>query len=87
MGASGAGKTSLLNILADRISLRNGSELSGDIIVNDKQHVTQDNFGKFGSYVVQDDILFSFLTVRESLLFAADMGLACPKVEKELKVI
>jgi len=29
MGASGAGKTSLLNILSDRISLDGGAELSG----------------------------------------------------------
>ena len=40
MGASGAGKTSLLNILADRISLKNGSKLDGDVFVNDTQQVT-----------------------------------------------
>ena len=35
MGASGAGKTSLLNILSDRVSLRNGAKLKGNIYIND----------------------------------------------------
>ena len=35
MGASGAGKTSLLNILSDRIALRDGAKLSGDVRIND----------------------------------------------------
>jgi len=35
MGASGAGKTSLLNLLSDRISLKGNSKIGGDIVVND----------------------------------------------------
>ena len=35
MGASGAGKTSLLNILSDRISTKNGQKVTGDITIND----------------------------------------------------
>jgi len=35
MGASGAGKTSLMNALSDRISLSNGATLTGDVLVND----------------------------------------------------
>ena len=35
MGASGAGKTSLLNILSDRISLKRNDTLSGKRIMND----------------------------------------------------
>jgi len=35
MGASGAGKTSLLNMLSDRISTNNGQTLKGDIKIND----------------------------------------------------
>lgn len=35
MGASGAGKTSLMNALSDRISLSNGAKLSGEILMND----------------------------------------------------
>ena len=35
MGSSGAGKTSLLNMLSDRISLKNGATIEGEIKVND----------------------------------------------------
>ena len=35
MGSSGAGKTSLLNMLSDRISLKNGATSSGKIFIND----------------------------------------------------
>ena len=35
MGSSGAGKTSLLNMLSDRISLKNGANSSGKILIND----------------------------------------------------
>jgi len=64
MGASGAGKTSLLNILSDRISLKGGAKLTGDIKINDKYPLNQDTFGGFGSYVMQDDILFAHFTPR-----------------------
>jgi len=35
MGSSGAGKTSLLNILSDRVVLINKATLSGTIVFND----------------------------------------------------
>jgi ABC-type branched-subunit amino acid transport system ATPase component len=35
MGASGAGKTSLLNLLSDRISRKDGGTVSGKVMVND----------------------------------------------------
>jgi ABC-type multidrug transport system ATPase subunit len=34
MGASGAGKTSLLNIISDRASTKNGSKIEGSIMIN-----------------------------------------------------
>lgn len=40
MGSSGAGKTSLLNILSDRSSSKNGNKISGNILVNDKTPLT-----------------------------------------------
>ncbi len=58
MGSSGAGKTSLLNMLSDRISTRNGQRLSGDVMVNDGLKLDQHVFGNFGAYVMQDDILY-----------------------------
>ena len=36
MGASGAGKTSLLNLLSDRIAIKPGMSLTGEIMFNDK---------------------------------------------------
>jgi len=35
MGASGAGKTSLLNVLSDRVSLKDGAKLTGKVLMND----------------------------------------------------
>ena len=58
MGSSGAGKTSLLNILSDRIANKQGSRLAGKILINDDIPLKQDIFGKIGGYVMQDDILF-----------------------------
>jgi len=74
MGPSGAGKTSLLNILSDRISLK-GAKLTGEVKINDKHPLNQETFGGFGSYVMQDDILFSHFTPREALTFAARLRL------------
>ena len=45
MGASGSGKTSLLNLLSDRIALRSGNSIGGDVKFNDQVPVTQKSFG------------------------------------------
>jgi ABC-type multidrug transport system ATPase subunit len=76
MGASGAGKTSLLNIISDRISMKSGSKLTGDVLINDKNKVSSATFGAIASFVMQDDILFEFLTVKEALTFAARLRLS-----------
>jgi ABC-type multidrug transport system ATPase subunit len=78
MGASGAGKTSLLNALCDRISLKRGCTLKGDLMLNDEVKLTQSAFGNVGSYVMQDDILFIHFTPREALRFAARLKLKIP---------
>lgn len=81
MGSSGAGKTSLLNILADRIMVKGKSSIKGGIYFNDSLPVNQETFSRFASYVMQDDILFSRFTVREALTFAARLKLKIPEVE------
>jgi len=58
MGASGAGKTSLLNIISKRIGKHSNNTLEGELMINDKLKVNDDNFGKLCGYVMQDDILF-----------------------------
>ena len=58
MGASGAGKTSLLNLISDRVSMKNGATVSGSIMINDSMPLNLKNFGSVAAYVMQDDILF-----------------------------
>lgn len=69
MGPSGSGKTSLLNVLAGRTKLCQGSTYSGMISVNGRPCTPKD-FGKFGAFVQQEDILIPTMTPRECLTFA-----------------
>ena len=87
MGASGAGKTSLLNIMADRqISTKNNTVLSGNILFNDEVPVNRQTFQKYAAYVMQDDILFAHFTVREAFTFAARMKLKTSEEEQDVHV-
>lgn len=73
LGPSGAGKSSLLSLLAGRASSY-AVQTSGHIFVNGKEdnmHTLRGNLG----YVPQDDIMFSTLTVKENLLYAARFGM------------
>lgn len=72
MGASGSGKTSFLNVLGQRMKLSKGSKMKGTIRVNNRI-VNQSDFGKFGAFVQQDDILLETFTPFESMVFAAKM--------------
>ena len=40
LGSSGAGKTSLLNLISDRLSKSNGQDFSGNVMLNDSTPVT-----------------------------------------------
>ncbi|XP_057699555.1 broad substrate specificity ATP-binding cassette transporter ABCG2b [Corythoichthys intestinalis] len=71
MGATGSGKTSLLDVIAGRkdpAGLRQGSVLVDGKTVTSELRLTS-------AYVVQDDILMGTLTVRENLLFSANLRL------------
>ncbi|CAD8074233.1 unnamed protein product [Paramecium primaurelia] len=72
LGASGAGKTSLLNILAQRISTKSNVQITGDILANGN-HYDSEKFARFSGYVMQNDILFATLTVKETLEFVANL--------------
>ena len=63
MGASGAGKTSLLNILSSRISNSKNVTVSGSFLANNMAFTSFD-FAKFAGYVMQFDILQETLTPR-----------------------
>ena len=74
MGASGAGKTTLLNVLACRVDK---SRRGGQVFANNEEYDFE-RFGDFANYVMQNDVLFQTLTVRETLEFAAGLKLAVP---------
>ena len=86
MGASGAGKTSLLNILSDRVPIPPEGKLSGTILFNDAIPVNARSFARYAAYVQQDDILFARFTVREALRFAARLKLRIPVAEQHARV-
>lgn len=86
MGASGAGKTSLLNLLSDRISRKDGGTVSGEVMVNDSIPLTQKVFGNFAAYVMQDDVLFQSFTPREALTFAARLKLGGTQAFQDQRV-
>ncbi|GAQ82936.1 ABC transporter G family [Klebsormidium nitens] len=67
MGPTGSGKTSLLNALAGR--LQRVGTLDGEILVNGKPR--ENTFKRITAYVMQDDVLYSSLTVQETLTTAA----------------
>ena len=75
MGASGAGKTSLLNLMSDRVELKQGMGFSGEVTINDRHKLNSALFGAYGSYVMQDDVIFAYFTVKEALTFAARLKL------------
>lgn len=70
MGPTGSGKSSLLDVLADR---KDRGGLAGEILLNGQQQT--DDFKYRVGYVVQDDIVSGNLTVRENLMFSANVRL------------
>uniref|UniRef100_A0A8C4H7I9 ABC transporter domain-containing protein n=1 Tax=Dicentrarchus labrax TaxID=13489 RepID=A0A8C4H7I9_DICLA len=71
MGATGSGKTSLLDVIAGRkdpAGLQQGKVLVDGRVVTSELRLSS-------AYVVQDDILMGTLSVRENLLFSANLRL------------
>jgi ABC-type multidrug transport system ATPase subunit/ABC-type multidrug transport system permease subunit len=65
MGSSGAGKSTFLDVLSNRVNMK---MVEGALTVNDvpvTEEISRECFG----YVWQDDTLHEHLTVRETLLF------------------
>ena len=74
MGASGSGKSSLLNVLAARLRPGEGYLTTGAVTFNGTSlgaHAARACVG----YVTQHDALLPLLTVRETLLFSAQLRL------------
>lgn len=69
MGASGAGKTSLLNVLNFRN--RGVLKVEGEVRVNGHLVRSVEEIASISGYVQQDDLFIGSLTVRENLTFQA----------------
>lgn len=74
LGPSGSGKTTLLNALAHRAAAANATT-TGNILVNGHKVSLQD-MRDLSTYVEQEDALIGSLTVRETVLFAAQLSLS-----------
>lgn len=72
VGASGAGKTTLMDVLAGR---KTGGYIEGDIRISGHPKV-QKTFARISGYVEQNDIHSPQVTVEESLWFSASLRLS-----------
>lgn len=70
LGPTGSGKSSLLDILADRKSHRG---IKGKILIDGQRR--RSGYKHHVGYVAQDDIVSGTLTVRENLTFSANIRL------------
>jgi ABC-type multidrug transport system ATPase subunit len=84
LGPTGCGKTSLLNVLAARIPLGGSSanKLTGTIMFNGKPR-QDEKFRNISAYVLQDDYMYAFLTLFETLMLAAHFFLPMNFTEDE----
>jgi len=71
---SGCGKTTLLNVLAQRVPTAKAT-VEADVTINGRP-ISASTFRRITSYVEQEDTLIGSLTVRETLDFAARLALS-----------
>ena len=88
MGPSGAGKTSLLNILAGRTRTNNSLKVHTDVRLNNfSVDPTKMDVRKQIAFVAQDDSLNPTATPREAIRFSAKMRLPNDTTEVELDTL
>jgi ABC-type multidrug transport system ATPase subunit len=88
MGASGAGKTSLLNILAGRARTRGRIRIEADVrLENYSVDPTNIKVRKSIAFVAQDDSLQSTATPREAIRFSAKLRLARSTTDSQLDML
>lgn len=82
MGVSGAGKTTLMDVLAGR---KTGGYIEGDVRISGFPK-KQETFARVSGYCEQNDIHSPQITVRESLIYSAFLRL--PKeIDTEEKMV
>jgi ABC-type multidrug transport system ATPase subunit len=84
MGASGCGKTSLLNVLSGRVVSMNGHEVKGNFSINGNS-VKPEKLGAKVAFVTQEDALCPTATPREALDFSARLRLPPSVTDEERK--
>ena len=72
MGSSGAGKSVLLSLLADRIPRDNTTSLKGEVKLN-KEFFTNKKFHHMTGFVMQSDYFFADMKVKEIFEFIVDL--------------
>ncbi|GJY22822.1 ABC transporter G family member 35-like protein, partial [Tanacetum coccineum] len=82
MGVSGAGKTTLMDVLAGR---KTGGYIEGDIRISGFPKV-QETFARISGYCEQTDIHSPTITIHESLMYSAFLRLP-NEVSKEQKTL
>lgn len=82
MGVSGAGKTTLMDVLAGR---KTGGLIEGDIRISGYPK-KQETFARISGYCEQNDIHSPHVTVYESLIYSAWLRLAADVNENTRKV-
>ena len=67
---TGAGKTTMLNLFADRVQ---GGKIEGKITINglSRKKISKNKWLRLAAYVMQDDVMMANLSVRETLTFSA----------------
>lgn len=71
MGSSGAGKTTLMDVIAGR---KTSGKIEGEVLMNGFP-VVKKEFGRITGYVEQQDLHVGTATVRETLMFSARLRL------------
>ncbi|XP_065878338.1 pleiotropic drug resistance protein 1-like isoform X2 [Euphorbia lathyris] len=82
MGLSGAGKTTLMDVLAGR---KTGGYIDGNILISGYPK-RQETFARIAGYCEQNDIHSPHVTVYESLLYSAWLRLA-PEVDSDTRKV
>jgi len=83
MGQSGAGKSTMLDILAGRIHF--SDQLTGSLLVNGSP--VGSSYKRVSGYVMQDDALYPLLTVRETFLFAACLRVSGKSYQEKQQLV
>jgi ABC-type multidrug transport system ATPase subunit len=83
-GASGCGKSTFLNCLSGRLGK---GVVEGNVLFNGKARIKKD-WKSACAFVVQDEVMYRHLTVRETLIYAAEFKLpsAMSRADKIAKV-